>query len=69
MAYVEHTLYGLKCDECGRRTRQDDWYLTKDDAERLGGIPFDWHAWHRKDGTVKHICPDCAEKEVMRHGV
>lgn len=23
MVYVEHTLYGLECDECGRRTRQD----------------------------------------------
>lgn len=65
MAYVVHTLYGLGCDECGRRTRQDDWYLTKDDADRLGGIMIGWIVWHRKDGTVKHICPECAEKEVM----
>ena len=65
MAYVEHTLYGLKCDECGRRTRQDDWYLTTYAADRLGGIMIGWLVWNRKDGTVKHICPDCAEKKVM----
>lgn len=65
MAYVEHTLYGLKCDECGRRTRQDDWYLTKRDAERAGGIMIGWLVWRRKDGRVMHTCPDCAEKAVM----
>ena len=65
MAYVEHTLYGLECDECGRRTLLYDWYLTKEDAERLGGVLCGWHVWNRKDGTVKHICPDCAEKTVM----
>lgn len=44
----------------------DDWNtLTKDDADRLGGIMIGWIVWHRKDGTVKHICPECAEKEVM----
>ena len=65
VAYVEHTLYGLECDECGRRTCQDDWYLTKGDAEDLGGIMIGWLVWHRKDGTVKHICPDCAEKKAV----
>lgn len=65
MAYVEHTLYGLECDECGRRTRQDDWYLTKDNAEDLGGIMIGWLVSSRKGGPVRHICPDCAEKAVM----
>ena len=66
MMYVEHTLYGLECDECGRLTRQDDWHLTKDDAEDLGGVMMGWHVWNWKDGTVRHICPDCAEKEAVR---
>ena len=65
MAYVEYTLYGLECDECGRRTRQDYWYLTTYAADRLGGIMIGWLVRNRKDGTVKHLCPDCAEKKVM----
>ena len=65
MAYARYTPYGLRCDECGSRTRQDDRYLTKDDADRLGGNMIGWLVRHRKDGTVKHICPDCAEKKVM----
>ena len=66
MTYVRYTLYGLECDECGRRTRQDDWHLTKGAAEDLGGIMIGWLVRSRKDGRVKHICPDCAEKEMMR---
>lgn len=65
MAYVRYTLYGLECDECGRRTRQDDWHLTKGNAEDLGGVMIGWLVWSRRDGPVKHLCPECAEKAVM----
>ena len=65
MAYVRYTLYGLECDECGRRTRHGDWHLTKNAAEDLGGVMIGWLVRSRKDGAVKHICPECVEKEVM----
>lgn len=65
MAYVTYTLYGLECDECGRRTRHGEWHLTKGNADQLGGIMIGWLVWSRKDGTVKHLCPECAEKKVM----
>ena len=39
--------------------------MTTYAADRLGGVMIGWLVWNRKDGTVKHICPDCAEKEAM----
>lgn len=68
MGYVARTVYGLECDECGRRLREDGWdgwYENEENAD-WGGANCGWHQYDQPEGDPLHLCPECVEKEVSR---
>lgn len=61
------TQYSITCDMCGKHLADDNevsWFLDMDDADFAADDMY-WHRYEQPDGNPKHICQDCAEKEVM----
>lgn len=58
----EVTMYGAKCDNCGKQWVNDNYYWValgdKDSLESTLGDD-DWHTEESKEFSDKHYCPDC----------
>lgn len=70
MAYQTTTItqHSIICDKCGKRLTDDyavSWILDMDDAD-FAAYDMGWHRYEQPDGDPTHLCPECAEKEVLK---
>ena len=70
MAYktITITQHSITCDVCSKHLTDDNgvtWFLDMDDAE-FAAADMGWHRYEQPDGDPRHLCPECAEKQVMK---